>query len=171
MGDQWLRGVFDSVDKDKSGQISERELQKALSNGTWKPFEMKTVRMMIALFDRQRKYALNFEEFRLLWKFVDDWLKCFSGFDRDNSGTISRQELIQALTQFGYRFSDKFYNFVFTRFGDRSNNTIIFDNFIYLCLSLQHFTTAFRSRDVQQTGVINISYDDFLGLVLENLCI
>lgn len=40
---EWLRSVFDKVDKDRSGQISANELQGALSNGTWKPFNPETV--------------------------------------------------------------------------------------------------------------------------------
>lgn len=35
------------VDKDRSGEISSDELQQALSNGTWTPFNPETVRMMI----------------------------------------------------------------------------------------------------------------------------
>lgn len=40
---KWLRSVFEKVDKDKSGQITANELQGALSNGTWKPFNPETV--------------------------------------------------------------------------------------------------------------------------------
>ncbi|RWS27901.1 Programmed cell death protein 6-like protein, partial [Leptotrombidium deliense] len=169
MGDQYLRGIFNGVDKDGSGLISGPELQKALSNGTFKPFDKSTVILMIKLFDKGQKGSLDFDEFRLVWKFVDDWLKCFSAFDRDNSGTISRTELVQALTSFGYRLSDNFYNQIFNKFGDKGNNVIIFDKFIFVCLCLQRFTAAFRSRDTQQQGVLNIAYDDFLGLLMENL--
>lgn len=35
------------VDKDRSGAISADELQQALSNGTWTPFNPETVRLMI----------------------------------------------------------------------------------------------------------------------------
>ena len=36
-----------SVDTDRSGTISANELQRALSNGTWNPFNPETVRIMI----------------------------------------------------------------------------------------------------------------------------
>lgn len=39
--------IFYSVDKDRSGYISADELQQALSNGTWDPFNPETVRLMI----------------------------------------------------------------------------------------------------------------------------
>ena len=35
------------MDKDRSGAISADELQQALSNGTWTPFNPETVRLMI----------------------------------------------------------------------------------------------------------------------------
>lgn len=38
-----------SVDKDRSGYISADELQQALSNGTWDPFNPETVRLMIGM--------------------------------------------------------------------------------------------------------------------------
>lgn len=38
------------VDRDRSGCISADELQAALSNGTWSPFNPETVRLMIGKF-------------------------------------------------------------------------------------------------------------------------
>jgi len=42
-----LQYIFQQVDRDRSGQITITELQQALSNGTWKPFNPETVRLMI----------------------------------------------------------------------------------------------------------------------------
>jgi Ca2+-binding EF-hand superfamily protein len=41
--------IFQGVDKDRSGKISADELQKALSNGTWRPFNPETCRLMIGI--------------------------------------------------------------------------------------------------------------------------
>uniref|UniRef100_A0A8C6AXX1 Programmed cell death 6 n=4 Tax=Cetacea TaxID=9721 RepID=A0A8C6AXX1_MONMO len=43
----FLWNVFQRVDKDRSGVISDNELQQALSNGTWTPFNPVTVRSII----------------------------------------------------------------------------------------------------------------------------
>ncbi|KAI2536860.1 PDCD6 isoform 1 [Pan troglodytes] len=43
----FLWNVFQRVDKDRSGVISDTELQQALSNGTWTPFNPVTVRSII----------------------------------------------------------------------------------------------------------------------------
>lgn len=42
-----LGQIFQSVDKDRSGKISSNELQTALSNGTYLPFNPETCRLMI----------------------------------------------------------------------------------------------------------------------------
>lgn len=85
---------FIRVDRDRSGNISADELQAALSNGTWTPFNKETVRLMIGMFDKQNTGTVNFHDFGALWKYVTDWQNCFRGFDRDNSGTIDKQEVI-----------------------------------------------------------------------------
>ena len=95
-------GSFNNrVDTDRSGTINANELQQALSNGTWTPFNPETIRLMIGMFDRNNNSTIDFDEFASLWKYIDDWQKCFRSFDKDNSGTIDRNELKQALTAFG----------------------------------------------------------------------
>jgi len=47
--------ICSSVDRDKSGYISAEELQVALSNGTWTPFNPETVRLMIGKYLCRRK--------------------------------------------------------------------------------------------------------------------
>lgn len=43
-----LQNIFAGVDTDRSGKISVDELQRALSNGTWNPFNPETCRLMIS---------------------------------------------------------------------------------------------------------------------------
>jgi Ca2+-binding EF-hand superfamily protein len=57
--------------------------------------------MMIGMFDRDNSSTITFDEFAALWKYVIDWQNCFRGFDRDNSGSIDKMELKQALMAFG----------------------------------------------------------------------
>ncbi|RWS09835.1 programmed cell death protein 6-like protein [Dinothrombium tinctorium] len=161
----WLYDIFRRVDRDGSGAINTNELQSALSNGTWKPFNPETVRLMIGMFDRDHTGTINFQEFQQLWKYVTDWLNCFRSFDRDNSGNIDKSELQSALTTFGYRLSENFYNIVMRKFDRNNQNSINFDDFIQLCVTLQQLTSAFRYHDTDQDGWIRISYEEFLILV------
>ncbi|XP_015345907.1 programmed cell death protein 6 isoform X1 [Marmota marmota marmota] len=96
----FLWNVFQRVDKDRSGVISDSELQQALSNGTWTPFNPVTVRSIISMFDRENKAGVNFSEFTGVWKYITDWQNVFRTYDRDNSGMIDKNELKQALSGF-----------------------------------------------------------------------
>lgn len=126
--EQYLWDIFQRVDTDRSGSISVHELQTALVNGDWSPFNIETVRMMVSIFDtgiemrrwikiRNSKLTLSisdnngtidFREFRGLWKYVEDWSHCFKKFDQDNSGSIDCYEMSHALRTFGYNVSDRF---------------------------------------------------------------
>lgn len=48
---------------------------------------------MIGMFDRDRTGTINFQEFGALWKYVNDWQTTFKSYDRDNSGSIDKNEL------------------------------------------------------------------------------
>lgn len=50
-GDAQLWSWFTAVDTDKSGQLTVDELQRALVNGDWSPFNIETVRTMVNMFD------------------------------------------------------------------------------------------------------------------------
>jgi programmed cell death protein 6 len=97
----YLYQVFQRVDRDGSGAINATELQSALSNGTWTPFNPETIRLMIGMFDRNGSSTISFDEFAALWKYVTDWQNCFRSFDQDGSGSIDRNEFKQALNAFG----------------------------------------------------------------------
>ncbi|XP_033117615.1 programmed cell death protein 6-like [Anneissia japonica] len=160
-----LWGIFQKVDKDRSGAISVNELQQALSNGTWTPFNPETVRLMIGMFDRDNNGTINFQEFGSLWKYVTDWQAAFRSYDKDNSGSIDKNELKQALTNFGYRLSDRFYDILIRKFDRSGRGVIAFDDFIQCCVVIQTLTSSFRMYDTNQNGWINISYEQFLTLV------
>ncbi|CAD6196288.1 unnamed protein product [Caenorhabditis auriculariae] len=160
-----LEQIFSSVDKDRSGQISADELQRALSNGTWNPFNPETCRLMIGMFDSNGDGAINFGEFQALWQYINDWTTCFRSFDLDRSGNISKSELKNALTQFGYRLSDGFYDILLNKFDRSHNNSINFDDFIQLCVVLQTLTASFRDADTDRDGVITVGYEQFLTMI------
>ncbi|XP_055548336.1 programmed cell death protein 6 [Wyeomyia smithii] len=162
---QFLWNIFQKVDRDRSGFISADELQQALSNGTWNPFNPETVRLMIGMFDRSNRGCVSFQDFGALWKYVTDWQNCFRSFDTDNSGNIDKNELKSALTAFGYRLSDGLYDILIRKFDRYGKGTILFDDFIQCCVILYTLTSAFRQYDTDQDGVITIHYEQFLNMV------
>lgn len=166
--DPTLWGWFQAVDQDRSGAITAVELQKALLNNNWSHSNAETCRLMIGMFDKNRSGTIDVYEFAALWKYVQDWKQCFDGFDRDRSGTIDEGELSQAFTTFGYRLSPQFCNLCVRVFDRHNSRTMKFDDFIQCCVMLKTLTDAFRKYDTNQNGVININYEQFLEMVLDN---
>ncbi|CAI2184692.1 8574_t:CDS:2, partial [Funneliformis geosporum] len=165
--DQQLFFWFQAVDTDKSGALTTEELQKALINGDWSPFNIETVRLMMNMFDTDNTGTITFPEFAGLWRYIEDWKKCFQTFDADGSGTINFAELKNALRTFGYNLSDNFINLLikkYDKYGGAKNagkGDVTFDNFVTL-------TDAFRRYDTDSDGWILINYEQFLELVVNN---
>jgi len=139
-----------------------------LINGNWRPFNMETIRLVMNMFDRDHSGSISFDEFVGLWNYIENWKRCFQSFDTDHSGTIDANELRTALLRFGFNLSDGLVgNFIikYDRFGNR---TLTFDNFIQICVTVRQLTEAFKRYDTDMDGVITISYEQFLQLVMNN---
>ncbi|KAK4468726.1 hypothetical protein MN116_007903 [Schistosoma mekongi] len=158
-----IRGIFEKVDKNNDGNVDHKELQVALSNGIGTSFNMRTIEMMIKIFDQDRNGTINLNEFLQLFKYVQDWQRCFSRFDRDRSGLIDAQELECALSSCGYRLSPSFIQMMISRFDRNNRQQMAFDDFIYACVCLQILTNCFRQYDFDQSGYARFSFEQFLS--------
>ena len=165
---QELWNWFQAVDQDRSGKITAVELRQALMNGNMTPFNEETCRLMVGMFDKSKDGTIDIQEFAALWKYVQDWKGCFERFDTDRSGNIDAQELSNAFKTFGYNLSPQFSDSVIRVFDRRGARTINFDDFIQASVMLKTLTDKFRVKDAQQRGVINIGYEEFLEMVLDN---
>ncbi|EUB60619.1 Programmed cell death protein 6 [Echinococcus granulosus] len=154
--------IFQKLDKDGSGTLSASELQKALSNGTWTPFNIMTVQAMIDLFSPNHSLEVNFDGFLRLWDFVEGWQRYFKAVDRDNSGCIDIHELQSAISQAGYRLSPAMYQLMMCRFDRQKKGVVYFDDFMHMCIILQKLTEQFRNLDTDRDGYIQIGFEDFL---------
>ncbi|KAK3311307.1 uncharacterized protein B0T15DRAFT_507879 [Chaetomium strumarium] len=167
--DPTLLPLFRAVDKDGTGQLSERELSAALVNGDWTAFDPQTVRMMIRMFDSDRSGTIGFEEFCGLWSFLASWRSLFDRFDTDRSGNISLDEFSNALVAFRYRLSDRFVELLFRTYDKRNEGVMSFDLFVQACISLKRMTDVFKRYDDDRDGYITLSFEDFLTEILRQL--
>ncbi|XP_026473975.1 peflin-like [Ctenocephalides felis] len=159
---QW----FNAVDRDRSGKITAKELQSALVNGKGQNFSDNACQLMIGMFDLDKTGTIDIYEFEKLYAYINQWLTVFKTYDRDHSGHIEKEELSQALTQMGFRFSDQFITFLVNKSDVQNHKEVSVDQFIVMCVQIQRFTEAFRQRDSQQTGTITIAFEDFLNVAL-----
>ncbi|KAI0074870.1 EF-hand [Panus rudis PR-1116 ss-1] len=170
--DPQLWNWFTAVDIDRSGHISATELQKALINGDWTPFDLDTVKLLMTIFDTDRSGTIGFNEFAGLWKYIKDWQNVFKHFDKDRSGSIDGKELHDALKQFGYNLSPQLLQLVERKYapavpGSRGPPPgISFDRFVRACVVIKQLTEAFQRLDTDRDGWIQINYDTFMHTVL-----
>jgi len=159
---------FHAVDTDHSGHITSIELQQALTNANWTHFNQQTCRLMIGMFDHDRSGTIGLHEFQALWSYILQWRGVFDSFDSNRSGHIDANEFRNALSQMGYNLSPQFCNMVIWRYDFKSRCHIGLDDFIQVCVLLKSITDTFRQKDTQMSGVVNVSYDDFMCMAMSN---
>ncbi|XP_061870590.1 peflin isoform X1 [Colius striatus] len=161
---------FQAVDADGSGYISMKELKQALVNSNWSTFNDETCLLMINMFDRTRSGRIDVYGFSALLRFIQQWKSLFQQYDRDQSGSISVNELQQAFSQMGYNLSPQFSQLLLARYAQHSPSAgIQLDRFMQLCMQLQSSTDAFREKDTGLLGNVRLSYEDFLTMVVTRM--
>lgn len=98
---------------------------------------MKSIELMVAMFDRDMNGTISYPEFTQLFGYVQRWMACFRQYDMDRSGAISSHEMQTALSSFGFRLSPQFINLLIRKFDRTRRGQIAFDDFIYCCVCLQ----------------------------------
>jgi hypothetical protein len=76
--------------------------------------------------------------------------------------------LFSAWGQMGYRLSPQFYTLVLMKFDIESRRRLKFDQFIQASVMLKSLTDSFKARDRTMAGVIQITYEDFMCMVMQN---
>ncbi|KAG5643198.1 hypothetical protein DXG03_001358 [Asterophora parasitica] len=161
--DPQLWSWFSTVDTDRSGAITAVELERALVNGDWTPFDLDTVKLLMTIFDTDRSGTIGFNE---------DWQNVFKHFDRDRSGSIDGGELRDALGQFGYNLSPPLLDLVQRKYASTVASRggpppgISFDRFVRACVVVKQLSEAFGKLDTDRDGWIQINYDQFMQTVL-----
>lgn len=131
--DMDLRELFDSVDTNKSGKISARELGNALSNFDKTRFQNSTIGLLIHLFGSRKTRTINFEQFVELWEYLLTYRKLFVQADMNMSGDISFGEFLRILEQIEFHLEIDITLDLFLRYSHKTNGgagSLKFDCFI-----------------------------------------
>lgn len=164
-----IKEWFECVDKDGSGRITSEELQAALVNAQRNCFSTKACQLMIKLFDRNKQGSIDIYEFQYLYTFINQWVNLFNTYDKDKSGYIEKDELMAALNQMGYRISQDFVN-IFIAHNNKydEQRRLNLDQFIVGCIKIQKITEGFKIKDRKMQGIITLTFEDFIRLILED---
>ncbi|KAH8811189.1 calcium ion binding, calmodulin [Xylogone sp. PMI_703] len=108
-----FRDAFTLFDKDGNGKISAKELGSVMRSLGQAPTETE-LQDLISGVDTDRDGEVDFEEFvtMMAYKsekpdFDKEMRQAFRVFDRDNSGTISSEELRRVLASLGENLTDE----------------------------------------------------------------
>jgi len=162
---------FAAVDRNRSGELDVDELRQALLNSDGSVFEPDTVQLLISMHDKRNRGTVNFEEFTNLYTYIQEWKKCYQAFDRDRSQSIDRNELRNALYNFGFKnISDNILSLLERKYASKKTGQFNFDRFITVSVIVSNLTTAFENVNKSQknNGVIELNYEKFLEIVISN---
>lgn len=123
---------------------------------------------MIGIFDRDNNGTIDVQEFQQLWQYINQWKGVFDRYDRDKSGNIDARELFTAYSDMGFRVTADFCQLVVTRFDRLAKRSLKFDDFIQSCVMLRALTDAFKTRDTNLNGIIQVNYEDFMSMAIAN---
>uniref|UniRef100_U9UMC9 EF-hand domain-containing protein n=1 Tax=Rhizophagus irregularis (strain DAOM 181602 / DAOM 197198 / MUCL 43194) TaxID=747089 RepID=U9UMC9_RHIID len=171
ISDQQLQAFFSRIDVDNSGTLTPLELQRVLLNGDWSPFNLDTIELLFSLFDHDRNGTINFNEFIGLWRYIEEWKRLFTTFDKDNSGAIEIPELVNAMTSFGFNISEQMLKKFVRKYKityNVGNESVSFDNFVQLCVTVKTSADIFRAFDQAGTGWVKMNYEQFMEVILKN---
>ena len=124
--------------------------------------------MLLGIFDKDNSGTIDIREFQQLWQYINQWKGIFDRYDRDKSGNIDANELYTAYNEMGFRVSAQFCQMVVTRFDRLSKRSLKFDDFIQTCVMLRGLTEAFKARDTNTNGIVQVNYEDFMTMAIAN---
>ena len=178
---------FKQWDEDSDGKLSFVELKDAAAKDASKFLNEEDVNAIFIVGDRNMDGEISFDEFQVLMtpsvsdivakfryahKSVDDVRKAFKTYDKDGDGAIDKGELIMAMTNYKFGFSEQEAEIIFKEGDIDGDGTVNFEEFMYLMCPTteqvvkkfrQNYKTivevknAFRKYDKNRSGSLNES--------------
>uniref|UniRef100_A0A8C1G7X8 Zgc:136872 n=1 Tax=Cyprinus carpio TaxID=7962 RepID=A0A8C1G7X8_CYPCA len=135
---------------DKYGEVDAERLQRLLNENLHAGHSQKTAgfsldlcKSMVALMDLSVTGRLSEFECLRLWKRVVFLKDIFYGMDVSHTGSLSLNELTNALKVAGFVLSDSMLNLMAVRYGD-SGGEITLENFVALVLRMDCMAKTFK---------------------------
>jgi Ca2+-binding EF-hand superfamily protein len=150
------------VDQDRSGKISVKELQAALS-ASGNQFSVATTEKLLLMFDRDRSGEIGFNEFAQLHQFITTMQQGFRQRDRSGDGRLDGAEIRAALSDSGYQLAEGTFQTMMRKFDRRKTGALGFDDYVELSIFISSVRSTFGFYDRQRTGQVTFTFDSFLA--------
>jgi len=138
---------------------------------------LETVKLLMKVFNAER--LLSFTEFQHVWMYLWDRLNVFRRFELGSADSIGGNHLAEALQSSeagaGYGLSSSTMALMQNRYATeyshdgRQTSRLSFDRFLQASLLLRLVTTSFKSVDGDGDGMVEVSFDQVMMLVLNTL--
>jgi len=178
---------FKKWDENGDGKLSFEELKEAAAKDASKFLNEEDVNAIFIVGDKNMDGEIDMDEFKdlmtpsvsdIVAKFryahrsVDDVRKAFKTYDKDGDGAIDKGELIMAMTNYKFGFSEQEAEIIFKEGDIDGDGTVNFEEFMYLMCPTteqvvrkfrQNYNTivevknAFRKFDKNRSGSLNES--------------
>ena len=162
---------FKQWDENKDGKLSFEELKEAASKDASKFLDDEAINAIFIVGDLNMDGEIDEEEFsklmvpsvsdivakfRYAHRSVDDVRKAFKTYDRDGDGAIDKGELIKAMTNYKFNFSEQEAEIIFKAGDIDGDGSVNFEEFMYLmCPTTEQVVKKFRDSYRTITEVKN----------------
>ncbi|XP_011542320.1 calpain-9 isoform X2 [Homo sapiens] len=141
--EQRFRALFEQV-AGEDMEVTAEELEYVLNAVLQKKKDIKFKKLsliscknIISLMDTSGNGKLEFDEFKVFWDKLKQWINLFLRFDADKSGTMSTYELRTALKAAGFQLSSHLLQLIVLRYADEELQ-LDFDDFLNCLVRLEN---------------------------------
>jgi len=152
---------FQSVDTDRSGEISAVELAQLNFNN--RVLGLEPARKLIAIFDKDRSGQINFQEYASLNQFMVQVQGQFAAAERKTGmqGFMSVNDVGSALQAMGFTLSPTAAVNVGKRFDVQKRGVLSWEDFLAVASHVALLKSIFEWSDTDRDGKVTFEFESF----------
>uniref|UniRef100_A0A2K5CEU5 Calpain-9 n=1 Tax=Aotus nancymaae TaxID=37293 RepID=A0A2K5CEU5_AOTNA len=169
--EQRFRALFEQV-AGEDMEVTAEELEYVLNAVLQKKKDIKFKKLspiscknIISLMDTSGNGKLEFDEFKVFWDKLKQWINLFLRFDADKSGTMSTYELRTALKAAGFQLSSHLLQLIVLRYADEELQ-LDFDDFLNCLVRLENASRVFQALSTKNKEFIHLNINEFINLTM-----
>ncbi|XP_077854973.1 calpain-9 isoform X1 [Macaca mulatta] len=163
-----FRALFEQV-AGEDMEVTAEELEYVLNAVLRKKKDIKFKKLsliscknIISLMDTSGNGKLEFDEFKVFWDKLKQWINLFLRFDADKSGTMSTYELRTALKAAGFQLSSHLLQLIVLRYADEELQ-MDFDDFLNCLVRLENASRVFQALSTKNKEFIHLTINEQMG--------